>query len=96
MEVATTDLVVLIAASAGALSGWIVSQALAVKNRSRLRQIDADLDDLYERVEIAQKRAASRARRAEPEDEPQGSLPGVADPKLKERIRAAWLRRKAS
>ena len=94
----TPDLIVLMAASAGALAGWMVSQALAVKSRSELRQINADLDDLYERLETAQKRAASRARRAEPDQEElaQTSLPGLSNPALKERLRRAWQARRSA
>ena len=64
--------------------------------RSELRRLDADIDDCFDRIESSQKRMAARAKRsANDDDDEQQSLPGVADPKLKARIRAAWLSRKA-
>jgi hypothetical protein len=78
------------------IAGFAGSMIAYRQIRSEFRRLDADLDDAFERIESAQKRAASRARRAAPEDdEAQQSIPGVADPKLKARIRAAWLQRKA-
>lgn len=87
------------AAVIAAIAGYAGSLFAFRQTRSDIRRLDADLDDAFERIESAQKRAASRAKRQQTEDaedDGQQTLPGVADPKLKARIRAMWLQRKVS